>query len=106
MSGSDEIDLTIVTLTFDASDTDRLLSLLSRYVVVSRNHPGCRNIDLAASATTAGRFVVIEKWDSPASQQAHFDSPDMVAMAEGCRNLLQHPPQIDLLLPISAQDLE
>ena len=105
MSAPDEVDLTMVTLTFDASDPEALLGILARYVVVSRGHAGCRNIDLAASATRPGRYVIVEKWDGPASQQAHFDSPDMVQMAESCRGLLSAAPQIDLLQGISAHDL-
>lgn len=101
----DEIDLTIVTMRFRASDPDRLLSVLSKYVVVSRGEPGCRNIDLCASVTTPGRFTVIEKWDSPGSQRAHFDSAEMVEMAEACRGVLAEPPDIDLLEGISAHDL-
>jgi quinol monooxygenase YgiN len=102
---ADEVQLTLVTLTFDAADTERLLAVLAKYVVVSRGHPGCRNIDLAASATTAGRFVIIEKWATPEDQRAHFDSPDMVEMATACTGLLSRPPQIDLLESISAHDL-
>ena len=102
---ADDVELTLVTLTFDAADPAGLLGVLSKYVVVSRGHPGCRNIDLAASATRAGRYVIIEKWESPAAQQAHFDSPDMVEMAEACRGLLSTAPQIDLLEGISAHDL-
>jgi quinol monooxygenase YgiN len=101
----DDVDLTLVTMTFDASDAERLVAVLARYVVVSRGHPGCRNIDLAASATKAGRFVVIEKWDSPQAQRTHFDSPAMVDMARSCEGLLTNPPQIDLLDSISAHDL-
>ena len=101
----DDVDLTLVTLTFDASDAERLVGVLANYVVISRGQPGCRNIDLAASATIAGRFVVIEKWESPAAQQAHFDSPAMVDMARSCDGLLTHPPAIDLLDAISAHDL-
>ena len=101
----DEVEVTIVTLVFDSAQPDRLLPILSKYVVVSRGHPGCRNIDLTASATVAGRFVVIEKWASAAAQQAHFDSPDMVEMAEACTGLLSGPPRIDLLFGISAHDL-
>ena len=101
----DDVDLTLVTMTFDASDAERLVAVLARYVVVSRGHPGCRNIDLAASATKAGRFVVIEKWDSPEAQRTHFDSPAMVDMARSCEGLLTSPPQIDLLDSISAHDL-
>jgi quinol monooxygenase YgiN len=102
---SDDLDLTLVTMVFDASDPERLLSVLARYTVVSRGHEGCRNIDLAASATVPGRFVLIEKWETPADQQRHFDSAEMIAMAEACTGILDRPPQIDLLEPISAHDL-
>jgi len=101
----DEVDLTIVTLVFDASDPDQLLSVLANYVVMSRGHAGCRNIDLAASATRPGRFVIIEKWSSPEDQQRHFDSEEMVAMARACTGLLASPPTIDLLEGLSAHDL-
>ena len=100
-----EVELTVVTLQFDASQPDSLLSVLSKYVVLSRGHPGCRNIDLCASATSPGRFLIIEKWESPDAQRAHFDSPEMVEMASACNGLLTKPPQIDLLEGISAHDL-
>ncbi len=101
----DEIDLTLVTMTFDASDMDGLLSVLAKYVVISRGHRGCRNIDLAASATTPGRFLIIQKWETPQDQQRHFDSDEMVSMARACDGTLSRPPTIDLLEPISAHDL-
>jgi quinol monooxygenase YgiN len=101
----DEVDLVLVTMTFDAGDPEHLLGVLSKYVVVSRGHPGCRNIDLVASATVPGRFLVVQKWDSPEHQRAHFDSPEMVDMAQSCTALLAGPPTIDLFEPISAHDL-
>jgi quinol monooxygenase YgiN len=103
--GADEIELTLVTMTFDASDPEKLLGALAKYVVLARGHQGCRNIDLAASATRPGRFVIVQKWESPEAQQSHFDSADMVEMAEACRGLLVAPPTIDLLEPITAHDL-
>jgi quinol monooxygenase YgiN len=105
MAAADDIELTIVTLRFDAADPERLLGILSKYVVLTRNHEGCRNVDLCASVTTPGRFLIIQKWESPAAQQAHFDSPDMVEMAESCRGLLATAPVVDLLEGISAHDL-
>jgi quinol monooxygenase YgiN len=101
------VDLTVVTMAFDAAPgaAEQLGAVLARYVVLSRGHPGCRNIDLCASVTRPGRYVVIEKWDSPAAQRAHFDSPEMVAMAEAARPLLAGPPDIDLLDGVSAHDL-
>lgn len=100
-----EVELTMVLMTFDASEPDPLLALLARYVVLSRGHPGCRNIDLTMSSTTPDRFVVVQKWETPDAQRAHFDSPDMVEMARACAGLLATPPHIDLLEPISAHDL-
>ncbi len=105
MATADEVDLTIVTMLFDATDPEALQSVLAKYVVLSRGHDGCRNIDLCASATKPGRFVVIEKWATPDAQRAHFDSDDMVEMARACDGLLVAPPQIDLLEAISAHDL-
>lgn len=100
-----DVDLTIVTMVFDSAHPEALHPILAKYVVLSRGHAGCRNIDLAVSATTPGRFVIIEKWDSPEAQRVHFDSPDMVEMARACEGLLVQPPQIDLLEAISAHDL-
>ncbi|MDQ1445989.1 MAG: hypothetical protein QOI20_2453 [Acidimicrobiaceae bacterium] len=103
----DEVELTIVTMALDALDgaADRLVGILAKYVVVSRGQPGCRNMDLCQSATTPGRFVVIQKWDSPEAQRAHFDSSEMVEMAQACDGLLARMPAIDLLEGLSAHDL-
>lgn len=105
-----EVDLTVVTMVFDARQAneaaaDRLMSVLSKYVVLSRNHPGCRNIDLCGSITSPGRYLVIQKWETPGAQQAHFDSAAMVEMARSCEGLLEKRPDIDLFAGISAHDL-
>jgi quinol monooxygenase YgiN len=99
------MDLTIVSLIFDATDPPGLAAVLAKYVVLARGAPGCRNIDLTASISRPGRFVVIEKWESADAQRAHFDSAEMVEMAEACKGLLERAPEIDLLDPISAHDL-
>jgi quinol monooxygenase YgiN len=99
------VELTIVTMVFDAAEPDQLAAVLAKYVVLSRQHGGCRNIDLSASLTRPGRFVVVEKWATPEDQRAHFDSVDMVEMAAACEGLLHRPPEIDLLEGLSAHDL-
>ena len=100
-----EVELTIVTMLFDSAQPEPLQSVLAKYVVLSRGHPGCRNIDLCASATSPGRFVIIEKWESPSTQRGHFDAEETVEMADACRGLLVRAPAIDLLEGISAHDL-
>lgn len=104
-TGPDEIELTVVVMRFQAADPERMVSVLAKYVVLARGHPGCRNMDLVASVTHPGRLLVIQKWASPEAQRAHFDSADMVEMAGACRGLLTEPPDIDLLDTISAHDL-
>ena len=101
----DDAEITLVTMRFQATDPEKLLGVLSKYVVLSRQQPGSRNIDLTASVTNPGRFVVIQKWDSPESQQAHFNSSEMVEMAQACAGILAEPPEIDLLEGLSAHDL-
>jgi quinol monooxygenase YgiN len=100
-----ELELTIVTLRFDAADPGGLLAVLSKYVVLTRMQPGCRNVDLCASVTTPGRYLIVQKWDSPPAQRAHFDSAEMVEMAQSCRGLLTGPPDIELWDGASAHDL-
>lgn len=102
---ADEVELTMVTMEFRSAKPESLMPVLAKYVVLSRGHAGCRNIDLCASVASPGRFVIIEKWESPEAQQAHFDSVEMVEMARACTGLLSAPPEIDLLEGISAHDL-
>ena len=103
--GDDEIELAIVTLRFDAADEAALLAVLSKYVVLTRMQDGCRNVDLCASVTAPGRHLIVQKWDSPDHQRAHFDSPVMVEMARSCVGILAAAPDIDLWEATSAHDL-
>jgi quinol monooxygenase YgiN len=103
--GAGEIELAIVTMRFDAADPDSLMAVLSKYVVVTRMQDGCRNVDLCASVTHPGRYLVIQKWASASAQRAHFDSDAMVEMARSCNGLLTAPPDIDLWDGASAHDL-
>ena len=103
--GDAAIELAIVTMRFDAADAAALLAVLSKYVVLTRMEPGCRNVDLCASVTHPGRYLVIQKWDSYEAQRTHFDSATMVEMATACAGLLTSPPDIDLWDGPSAHDL-
>lgn len=105
MSDEREAETTIVTMTFEATDADALLGVLAKYVVLTRGHDGCRNVDLCMSVTSPDRFVIVQKWEHPDDQRRHFDSPEMVEMARACTGLLASPPAIDLLEGISAHDL-
>ncbi len=105
VDGPDEVELTIVTMRFDAVDDEALLAVLSKYVVLTRMVDGCRNVDLCSSVTRPGRHLVIQKWDNPERQRRHFDSPEMIEMATACNGLLASPPDIDLWDATSAHDL-
>ena len=100
--------IAVLTAVFDAEagSEESLLAALSRYVVLTRNEPACRNVDLVASVTRGGRFCVIEKWESPNAVQVHLDSALMTDMAREVLPTLAAPPAIDLYDSISAYDLE
>ncbi|MCU1501661.1 MAG: hypothetical protein JWM12_1015 [Ilumatobacteraceae bacterium] len=100
-----ELEIAIVTMRFDGADPGSLVAVLSKYVVLTRMQPGCRNVDLCASVTMPGRYLLIEKWDSADAQRAHFDSAVMVEMATACAGILTHAPDIDLWDGPSAHDL-
>ena len=104
-AGAPEVELTVVIMRFSAADPAALQSVLAKYVVMSRGHEGCRNVDLLVSVTNPLRHTIVSKWDSPDAQRAHFDSPEMVEMARACNGLLTEPPDIDLYEGISAHDL-
>ncbi len=104
---ADEVERTIVAGSFVAR-TGReaeLAAVLAKYVVLTRGAPACRNVDLVASVTRPGRFLIVEKWADASAQQAHLSSPEMVEMAEATASILASPPDLDLFAPISAHDL-
>lgn len=101
-----DLDLTVVTMVFDGGDqAGPLGQVLARYVVLSRTEPGCRNVDLCHSRTRPGRFLVVEKWESPKAHRAHLDAEATVRMAEQCRALGVARPEVDAFDAISAHDL-
>ena len=102
-----EIDLAVVVGEFVARSEaiDQLAAVLARYVVLTRHAHGCRNVDLLSSATEAGRFLVIGKWDTPDAARSHLDDPTTVEMAEAAVPLLGARPRIELLETVTAHDL-
>jgi quinol monooxygenase YgiN len=103
-----DTEIALLTASFDARPgaEETLLAALSRYVVMTRHEPECRNVDLVASVTRPGRFLVVEKWQSAAAVRAHLDSALMTEMAKAALPALAVKPEIDLYDPISAHDLE
>ena len=106
-SNAAEVSLAVVAGVFDArpGSEAELGAVLANYVVVSRTSPGCRNIDLVASLTTAGRFLVYEKWESAEHQRDHLTSTVTEEMAAAAMPLLAGPPDLGLFEAISAHDL-
>ena len=102
-----DVEVAVLTATFTArpGSEPELAAVLSRYVVMARGEPGCRNIDLLVSATESGQFLVIQKWDSPEIARAHLDTELMTGMAGAAVPLLAEKPRFDLLDTISAHDL-
>ncbi len=102
-----DIELAVLTAQFDAPEEhlEALAGVLARYVVLTRHEPQCRNVDLIASTTVVGRFLIIEKWDHDQAARDHLDSAVMATMAREAVPLLAGPPTLDLYQSISAHDL-
>jgi quinol monooxygenase YgiN len=102
-----DVSLAVVAGVFDARPgaEAELGAVLAHYVVLSRTSPGCRNIDLVASLTTPGRFLVYEKWESAEYQRDHLQSSVTEEMAAAALPLLAGPPDLGLFEAISAHDL-
>jgi len=105
---ADEIELAVLVGRFEATPgrEEALAAVLAKYVVLTRRHPQCRNVDLVASVLHPGRFTVIEKWIGGETPRRHLDDPETVELAEAAAPLLATPPDLDLCDAISAQDLE
>jgi len=106
--GEHTIEMVGVVMDFhggDEASIDELAGVLAQYVVRVRGEPGCRTADLWHSATTTGRFTVVEKWTSADHQRHHFDAESTIVFAQHVMALVDSPPRIDLLDPISAHDL-
>lgn len=101
----DDLEIALLKLTFQATEPDLLIPVLSKYVVMTRKETECRNADLCVSFTDPNRFVIIEKWNSDNAARTHFDSAVMVEMAESCSGILAERPDVDLLQGLSAHDL-
>ena len=103
-----EVEIIVVAGLYQARSGKEaeLAAVLSRYVVLSRSVTGVRNIDLVISASTPGRFLVIEKWDDAGAQRGHLDNEIMVTMATQSAPLLTGPPDLELYDVISAHDLD
>jgi quinol monooxygenase YgiN len=104
---AEDPDLAVMTARFDPmpGSEEPLLSVLSRYVVVTRQARACRNIDLLASAAHPGRLLLVAKWESATEARAHLDSPEMAEMAAAAVAHLATRPEVDLYDTISAHDL-
>lgn len=103
----DEPELAVLTARFDPMPgaEQPLMAVLAQYVVVTRQAPGCRNIDLLASATVPGRLLLVEKWESAATARAHLDSAEMAEMAAAAVGHLATKPEVDLYDSVSSHDL-
>lgn len=104
---ADDVEIWVVAGSFRARPgaEEQLAAVLAKYVVMTRMRPHCRNVDLVASTTERGRFVVVEKWDDADAPRAHLDEPETVDMARAAVPLLADKPDLDLYETVSAHDL-
>ena len=52
----DDLEIALLQMTFEATDPELLLPVLSKYIVMTRKEAACRNADLCVSFTDPSRF--------------------------------------------------
>lgn len=62
---------------FPAESIDAAQDAMMRVVIASRSEDGCIDYSYGADPCDAGRFVVLEKWESRAALDRHFASAHM-----------------------------
>ena len=82
-----------------------LLAILSKYVVLTRMQPGCRNVDLCGSVTAPGRYLSSRSGTRRTRSGSTSTRRRWSRWPQSCRGVLAGPPDIDLWDGASAHDL-
>jgi quinol monooxygenase YgiN len=68
--------------------------ILTALVEATRREPGCLSYELLQNHDDPTDFVFVERWASPAAEQAHFVTPHLLATLQQLTGLLASDPQI------------
>ena len=68
--------------------------ILTALVDATRREPGCLSYELLQSHDDPTGFAFVERWASPAAEQAHFVTPHLLAALQQLTGLLASEPQI------------
>jgi quinol monooxygenase YgiN len=83
----------------------RVETILLGMVVATRQEPGCRRYDLlrAPGVGSDGALFLIEHYADEAAIQAHRDTTHYKEYRANIMELLERPPEVQLLEPIDAR---
>lgn len=83
----------------------RVRTILEGMVVATRQEPGCRRYDLFRAPGAAGdeAYFLVEHYAGEAAIQAHRDTAHYKEYRANIMELLERPPQVQLLEPIDAK---
>jgi quinol monooxygenase YgiN len=68
--------------------------ILTALVDATRREPGCLSYELLQNHDDPTDFAFVERWASPAAEQAHFVTPHLSATLQQLAGLLAAEPQI------------
>jgi quinol monooxygenase YgiN len=68
--------------------------ILSLLVDPTRRESGCVSYELLQNSSDPGDFVFVEKWATPAAEQAHFETPHVLTALQQLSGLLATEPEI------------
>lgn len=93
----------VATFRFLADRRDEGVELLRGVIEGSHGESGCRKYALHRMVDDPTRFAIVEKWDSQADLDAHFQQPHMAAIQQAAE-LVEERPQVSFSQPIPIGD--
>ncbi len=73
---------------------EQVREILITLVDATRRESGCLNYELLQNHADPTDFVFVERWASPAAEQAHFMTPHLLAVLQQLTGLLASEPKI------------
>lgn len=72
----------IATLTIKPGSLDAIREAVMPCIEATRREDGCVSYDLHQSLTDENTLVFVERWETRAHLEAHFDTPHLIAWRE------------------------
>ncbi len=82
--------IVIARAEFDPARLEELRPILQEMMRATWEESGCLSYSMAIESESEGIGMIVERWDSLASLQAHFATPHMAAFNAAIAGMIHH----------------